>query len=183
MISFYKPQASNNGTACSFYMNSNGEFFSELLKQKTWDAGRKIGTFNKETKVSVKWSQLELAEMLNLLDGKQPKFSAFHKSSKQVVKVLFAKSEKYDGAFSLSVSREASDDSTNEQKYFLGVYEKEAVLLREHLRYLLCESFRLNDAKYSSNQQPKNDYGKREVLGRAEAAYGSKTEEDDDMEW
>ena len=116
MISFYKPQASNNGTACSFYMNKDGDFFSELLKQKTWDANRKIGTFNKETKVSVKWSQLELAEMLNLLEGKQPKFSAFHKSQKQVVKVLFAKSDKYDGAYSLNVTREASDDSTNQQK-------------------------------------------------------------------
>ena len=80
MISFYKPQASNNGTACSFYMNNNGELFSELLKQKTWDSKRKIGTFNKDTKVSVKWSQLELAEMLNVLEGKQPKFSAFIKA-------------------------------------------------------------------------------------------------------
>ena len=183
MISFYKPQASNNGTACSFYMNKDGEFFSELLKQKTWDANRKIGTFNKDTKVSVKWSQLELAEILNLLEGKQPKFSAFHKSQKQVVKVLFAKSDKYDGAYSLNVTREASDDSTNQQKYFLGVYANEAVLLREHLRYLLQESFRVNDAKFS-NQQSKSDFGKKETMGRGQAAYGSKVQdEDDDMEW
>ena len=184
MISFYKPQSSNNGTACSFYMNSNGDFFSELLKQKTWDSKRKIGTFNKETKVSVKWSQLELAEMLNLLEGKQPKFSAFHKSQKQVVKVLFAKSDKYDGAYSLSVTREASDDSTNQQKYFLGVYANEATLLREHLKYLLQESFRVNDAKFSRNDEPSSGFGKKETLSKADTAYGSKVqEEDDDMEW
>ena len=173
MISFYKTQASNKGTACSFYMNNNGEFFSELLKQKTWDDKRKIGTFNKDTKVSVKWSQLEVAEMINLLEGKQPKFSAFHRSSKQVVKVLFGKSDKYDGAFSLSVSREASDDSTNQQKYFLGVYANESVLLREHLKYLLHESFKLNDAKFKVNTPQKQTGGES----------GSKVEEEDDMEW
>ena len=99
------------------------------------------------------------------------------------MKVLFAKSDKYDGAFSFSVTREASDDSTNQQKYFLGVYANEAVLLREHLRYLLQETFRANDAKFSNNQN-KNDYGKQETLAKADTAYGSKVqEEDDDMEW
>ena len=74
-----------------------------------------------------------------------------------------------------------STNSTNQQKYFLGVYANEAVLLREHLRYLLQESFRVNDAKFS-NQQSKNDFGKKETQGRGQAAYGSKVQdEDDDM--
>ena len=170
MIQFYKPNAKVTGTACSFYMNQqDGSFFSTLIKQASWDAKRRIGKFDKDKKAIIKLSQLEIASLMNAIDSKV-EFKGYHKSSQQVVQFSLAPSSKVEGAFTYSVTKEASDDSTNKTSFFLGLYANEAILLREHLQYLLHESFRLSDAKYSG---PDTTKPKREV----------DAEEEDDMAW
>ena len=156
MIQFYKPNAKVTGTACSFYMNQqDGSFFSTLIKQASWDEKRRIGKFDKNKKAIIKLSQLEVASLMNAIDSKV-EFKGYHKSSQQVVQFSLAPSTKVDGAFTYSVTREASDDSTNKTSFFLGLYANEAVLLREHLQYLLHESFRLSDLKFSAPDTPKS---------------------------
>ena len=157
MIQFYKPTPKVTGTACSFYMNQrDGSFFSTLIKQASWDEGRRIGKFDKDKKAIIKFSQLEIAGLIHAIESRS-EYKGYHKSSQQVFQFSFAPSTKVEGAFTYSVTREAKDDSTDKMSFFLGLYAAEAVLLREHLQYLLRESFCLSDAKFSSPDPPKHD--------------------------
>ena len=58
------------------------------------------------------------------------------------------------------MTRESKEDSTNKQSYVIGLTFPESKLLREHLVYLLKESFRITDEtmektfkKYQQKQQ------------------------------
>lgn len=44
MLSFFKANPKNSGTACSFWLNSkDGSFWCSLLKQASWDHAKKEG--------------------------------------------------------------------------------------------------------------------------------------------
>lgn len=175
MIQFYKPTPKVTGTACSFYMNQrDGSFFSTLVKQASWDESRRIGKFDKDKKAIIKLSQLEVASFIHAIESRT-EVKGYHKSSQQVVQFSFAPSSKVEGAFTYSVTREAKDDSTDKMSFFLGLYASEAVLLREQLKYLLKESFRLSDAKFGAPEPPKET--------RKEFTQNNKDEGDDDMAW
>ena len=47
MISFYKPNSKNTGTACSFSVNSkDNSVWGSLIKQSSWNDAKKIGSFS-----------------------------------------------------------------------------------------------------------------------------------------
>ena len=95
MISFYKPNSKNTGTACSFSVNSKeGSIWSSLIKQSSWNEGTKTGSFsdnkdNPQKSARVKFSTTEVAGLLEALD-KNVEFSAYHSSDKQVTKIKFS---------------------------------------------------------------------------------------------
>jgi hypothetical protein len=162
MISFYKPTPKVTGTAMSFYLNKrDNSFFSNLIKQDSWDSGRKIGSFQKNKKVegknvNIKFSQTEIASMIDAID-RNVEISGYH-GSNQVVRFTFGpyvpkhktdSGEWVEGTeqkgFSFRVTRESKEDSTNKASYVIGLTFPESKLLREHLSYLLRESFCLAD--------------------------------------
>ena len=174
MISFYKPTPKVTGTAMSFYLNErDNSFFSNLIKQDSWDSSRKIGSFQKNKKVegknvNIKFSQTEIASIIDSVD-RNTEISGYH-GSNQVVRFSFGpytpKTKTEEGewiegteqkGFSFRVTRESKEDSTNKQSYVIGLTFAEGKLLREHLVYLLNESFALTDkameASFRKNQE------------------------------
>jgi len=174
MISFYKPTPKVTGTAMSFYLNKrDNSFFSNMIKQDSWDSGRKIGSFQKNKKVegknvNIKFSQTEIASIVDAVD-RNVEITGYH-GSNQVVRFSFGpyvpKRKTEEGewvqgteqkGFSFRVTRESKEDSTNKQSYVIGLTFPEAKLLREHLVYLLSESFSITDKAMEDSFKKKQD--------------------------
>jgi len=154
MVQFYKPNAKMTGSACQFYLNYNdGSFFSTLIKQASWDANKKSGSFqaNKQdpTKnVIIKLSSAEVAGFIDAIE-RSVEFKGYHSSAQQVVQFSFGpymRDEKQVG-YSYSVSKQGKEDSTQKASFLIGLYFNEARLLKQHLEYLLDKSFEAQDKK------------------------------------
>lgn len=152
MISFYKPNSKNTGTACSFSVNSkDGSVWSSLIKQSSWNDATKTGSFsdnkdNPQKSARVKFSMTEVAGLLEALD-KNVEFSAYHSSDKQITKIKFSpyiKDDKQVG-FSYSVNKESKDNIENKQSFLLGFYFNEARLLKEFLTHALNSIFKAQE--------------------------------------
>jgi hypothetical protein len=148
MISFYKPNSKNTGTACSFSVNSkDNSVWGSLIKQSSWNDAKKIGSFsenqnNPNKSVKVKFSLTEAAGLLDALE-RNAEFSAYHTSEKQITKIKLApyiRDEKQVG-FSYSVNKEDKQNVENKQSYLIGFYFNEARLLKEFLTYSLNSVF------------------------------------------
>ena len=170
MISFYKPNSKNTGTACSFSVNSkDGSIWSSLIKQSSWNEGTKTGSFsdnrdNPQKSAKIKFSTTEVAGLLEALD-KNVEFSAYHSSDKQVTKIRFSpyiKDDKQVG-FSYSVNKESKENVENKQSFLLGFYFNEARLLREFLVHALQSVFKTQEIeaiKKFKNSKPNQEVNK-----------------------
>ena len=154
MVQFYKPNAKMTGSACQFYLNHNdAAIFTTLIKQASWDANKKTGSFqankdNPSKNVIIKLSQAEVAGFIDALE-RSVEFKGYHSSSLQVVQFSFGPYMR-DGkqvGFSYSVSKQGKEDTTQKSSFLIGLYFNEAVLLRNHLAFLLDKSFEIQEQK------------------------------------
>ena len=194
MISFYKPTPKVTGPAVSFYLNKkDNSFFSNLIKQDSWDNEKKSGSFQKNKNVkgkniSVKWSQLEIASFVDAID-RNVVFSGYH-GSNQVIRFEFGpyapSKTKVNGewventkqqGFSLRVTRESKEDSTDKQSYIIGLTYFEGKLLREHFVYLLKESFSISDKNMEDAFKKKQESGIQQA-SHAEEVVSTENEDD-----
>jgi hypothetical protein len=148
MISFYKPNSKNSGTACSFTVNpKDASIWGSLIKQSSWNEAKKIGSFsenqnNPNKSVKVKFSLTEAAGILDAIE-KNTEFSAYHTSEKQTTRIKlcpYMREEKQVG-FSYAVNKEDKQNSENKQSYLIGFYFNEARLLKQFLSYALDSVF------------------------------------------
>jgi hypothetical protein len=165
MISFYKPNSKNTGTACSFSVNPKDQsIWSSLIKQSSWNDSKKIGSFsenqnNPNKSVKIKFSLGEAAGILDAIERKS-EFSAFHNSEKQSIQVKFSpymKDDKQVG-YSYIVNKTDKQNSENKQSYLIGLYFNEARLLKQFLSYALdtiFESQRIENIKKIKNDKAK----------------------------
>ena len=169
MISFYKPNSKNTGTACSFTVNSkDASIWGSLIKQSSWNEAKKIGSFsnnqnNPNKSVKVKFSLTEAAGILDAIE-RNTEFSAYHTSEKQTTRIKFCpyiRDDKQVG-FSYSVNKEDKQNSENKQSYLIGFYFNEARLVKEFLSYALNSVFEaqrieaIKNLKNSKKEQPEN---------------------------
>jgi len=166
MISFYKPNSKNTGTACSFTVNpKDASIWSSLIKQSSWNEAKKIGSFsdnqnNPNKSVKIKFSLTEAAGILDAIE-RNSEFSAYHNSEKQTTKIKFCpyiRDDKQVG-YSYSVNKEDKQNSENKQSYLIGFYFNEARLLKQFIAYALdsvFESQRVEAIKKYKNS-PKED--------------------------
>lgn len=166
MISFYKPNSKNTGTACSFSVNPKDQsIWSSLIKQSSWNDSKKIGSFsenqnNPNKSVKIKFSLTEAAGLLDALE-KSLEFSAYHTSEKQSTQIKFSpyiKDGKHVG-FSYIVNKTDKQNSENKQSYLIGFYFNEARLVKEFLSYALnsiFESQRIENIKRIKNNKPQD---------------------------
>lgn len=170
MISFYKPNSKNTGTACSFTVNpQDASIWGSLIKQSSWNEAKKIGSFsenqnNPNKSVKVKFSLTEAAGILDAIE-RNIEFSAYHSSEKQTTRIKlcpYIRDEKQVG-FSYSVNKEDKQNSENKQSYLIGFYFNEARLLKQFLSYALDAVFecqrietikKLKNFKKNENNNP-----------------------------
>lgn len=154
MLTFFKPNKANKGHMLAFNVGDDklpsGRtekcVFAQVVKQSGWNEETGNGSFKDGEKISVKFSEFEVAAMLNALetDFAQPvKF--FHKSGKGSTQIFFSKTELQgkelrsfavvkDGVrFGVTLS---ATETTNE-----------LVILREFFKYALTEVF--NSRKFT----------------------------------
>lgn len=167
MISFYKPNSKNTGTACSFSVNPKDEsIWSSLIKQSSWNDAKKIGSFsenqnNPNKSVKIKFALTEAAGLLDALE-RNVEFSAYHTSEKQSTQIKlspYIKDNKQVG-FSYIVNKTDKQNSENKQSYLIGFYFNEGRLLKEFLSYALnsvFESQRVEMIKKLKNNPKEND--------------------------
>lgn len=160
MISFYKPTKTVTGTACSFYYNSNDKsFFCTMIKQHGYNEKTRLGSFsenrnNPNKRVNVKFNAVEIASFIDTIESNR-EFTGYH-GSNQIARFKFCPYVRGDQqiGFSLSVTKELKEDSTNKTNFLIGFTYPESVLLREHLAHLLKESF-LNEEKEFKSKNKK----------------------------
>lgn len=166
MISFYKPNSKNSGTACSFTVNPKDQsLWGSLIKQASWNESKKIGSFsenqnNPNKSVKIKFSPTEAAGILDAIE-RNAEFSAYHASEKQITKIKLCPYVK-DGnqiGYSYSVQKEDKQNIENKQSYLIGFYFNEARILKQFISYalnLIFESQRIENIKKIKNH-PKEE--------------------------
>jgi hypothetical protein len=167
MISYYKPNSKNTGTACGFSVNPKDQsIWSSLIKQSSWNENKKIGSFlenqnNPNKSVKIKFSLNEAAGLLDALE-RNVEFSAYHSSEKQSTQIKLApyiKDDKQVG-FSYIVNKSDKQNSDNKQSYLIGFYFNEGRLLKEFLSYALNSIFEYqrieNIKKLKNNPKEQN---------------------------
>lgn len=153
MLSFFKANPSNTGTACSFWLNGkDGSFWCSLLKQASWDNNKKRGSFaaNRDTDkhARVKFNVTEVCGFMEVIESgiqlKDAGVNGYHSSQKQVVKFSFSPITSKDGrnGFVLSVTKEEKEDSTNKVQFKIGFSKAEARSLLIYFDEMVRKSFK-----------------------------------------
>ena len=159
MVHFYKPNAKVTGTACSFWFNNEeNTFFSSMIKQDSWDSGKRTGSFVKNKKnpkatVIVKFSPTEVAGIIDSIETNR-EFSTYHSSQNQITKIKFCPYMRDDDqiGFSYTINKENKEDSTDKSGFVIGFKFPEGRLLKQYLINALNKSF-----KFYSNKNDQND--------------------------
>lgn len=180
MISFYKPNPRNTGSASSFsYKPKDGTFFVSFVKQYSWDAGRKIGSFtqnrnNPAASVNAKFGAHEIAGILVAIERGEPDFSTYHTSTNQTLQVNFGQYVK-DGVvqsgYSLRITKDSNGQKTN---FAMLLTLGEGRLLREYLVAALQEWSR-KAFTYVPNQAPQESAPQQAEDQEEPALVGNET--------
>jgi hypothetical protein len=138
-VQFYKPNPRVTGTACSFWTSEDGSIMSSMIKQDSWDASKRRGSFSKNKdnpakKVIIKLNATEAGAIVDAMESNR-KWSGYHQSAKQVTKINFGPYEMKGEqvGFSYGVNKEDKEDSTNKSSFIIAFNFGEAVVLREAL--------------------------------------------------
>ena len=150
-INFYKPTQKITGAACSFSFNSKEEcVFIQLIKQVSYDAGKRLGTFNGGEKINLKFSMTETAGMIDALE-RNVAYSMFHTTPVAKTGINF---EPYmdqvaltQKGFSLKIHQTAGE---NKIGFLLGFTFPEMALVKEYLKFALTHCF---TAIYSADKK------------------------------
>lgn len=154
MIQIYKPNKSCSGHAISFFISKakhKGEKDSvmlQILKQDSWDDKKKVASFSKSKndqsgtrKVTVKLSDVEVAELSRLLLMSKGKFSAVHSSDSNTCNISVSKKEMENRFLKKTEIHNSIQVSKDGTSFFILTNEGESVLISEFLRYSLVKKF------------------------------------------
>jgi hypothetical protein len=165
-ISFYKPNSKNTGSACSFWLSpKDNRFYACLIKQDSWNAAKRTGSFSQNTnnpqkKVIIKFSDVEIAGILDSIDNKRS-FTGYHDGATTQFSTSF-KFEPYmrDGnqvGSSFMITKSSKEDTSNKNSFVIGLNFAESRLLKENLIFLLNKSFDIElkalSSKSKNNEQ------------------------------
>ncbi len=133
--------------------------FAQFIKQSTWDEARHIGGFKESMedptkKVTVKLEFVELGAILDCLDRNRP-FKTFHDDGKGGKSITFGPwmdtptaslDDKPASApvlkgYSFGVTINNKEDSTNPNKFFIGLTLAEGRYIREFLIWAMQQHF------------------------------------------
>ena len=126
-----------------------------MIKQHGWNEKTRTGSFSQNRndpskRVNVKFSAVEVASFIDTIESNR-EFTGYH-GSNQIARFKFCPYVRggEQVGFSLSITKELKEDSTNKTSFLIGFTFPESTLLREHLSYLLRESFLNQDNEFKS---------------------------------
>jgi hypothetical protein len=154
-IQFYKPNSSNKGVAVSLSFNEkDGGVYFSFIKQHSWDAAKKIGSFkgnteNPKAKKNIKFNDVEVSGIIRAIE-KEDKWSAYHKfNNDSGVSISFSPyiKENVMSGYGLRIV----DSKDKENVFSVGFTNDESIKLREWLKESLKEVFRLEKEETTEN--------------------------------
>ncbi len=139
IYTIYKPNAKNAGSCCSFKIikrENKFHLFMELLKQKSWDETKRLGTFDieKENKIVLKLSPEEAGKIIHAIDNKST-LKGFHSSNEHQTQFTLSTWEK-ERVVNFSFSAKSGSKTIS-----IPIYAEETVILKEFLRQYIIKSF------------------------------------------
>jgi hypothetical protein len=150
MIQFYKPNAKNTGAACSFWYSPDKDaFFSNIIRQASWNAKSRTGSFqenkkNKEKNVLIKLNLNEIGGIIDCLENNR-EFSAYHAApqSEHITKMKFAKyvKEGEQLGFIFMASKEPKDDPSSKINFSIALNFGESKALQQCLLFMMNSMF------------------------------------------
>lgn len=131
-ISFYKPNPRNTGGAASFSIRDE-DFYMNMVRQVSWDAGKKIGSFKSDdplNAIAIKFSMVELGSIIRCILYKE-EFSTVHMFDGTGTSISFKQSEytKQVKGKDVSVKVLNINVSKNKEKYSIALDLSEATVL------------------------------------------------------
>lgn len=160
-ITFYHPNSKNTGSAANWFVGRDNNLFLKITKQVSWDEGKRIGSFfantkNPETHVMLKFSQVEIGNLLLFLEKGTP-FKSMHKSKDRTISFNFDlyKKETITIGTSWSIFKTPNDDSTKKSMFGIALNIPETTTLKYFLIEALKKSFEaLEDTKETATPKP-----------------------------
>lgn len=153
-IQIYHANKSVKGSACSFrYLDNYNTVMAELIKQNSWDESKMVGGFDSESKVSIKFSFLEICAIIDCIERNRP-FSTYHRSehakSKSISFVpwnttLDGKQTQRGFSFSAKEMQEKNEEvepAEENKNAVIGFTFAEGRYIREFLIHCLHASFK-----------------------------------------
>ena len=184
MIQFYKPNAKNTGSACSFWSNYDGSIMTSIIRQASWDSNTKKGSFarNKDDatkRVIVKLNPTEVGGLIDSIESNR-EFSNYHTSQNQTLQIKFAPYMRNGEqiGFSFSVYKKDNQDSSNKSSYVIGFTFSEERYLKEFLIYVLRKIFEKEHEAHLKNQKEKIKAAVKAKREKQQAEDQSSDEED-----
>ena len=146
IVQYYKPNSKNTGCAFSFDIGANNKnqepcVYVRAVKQYSWDASKRSGSFSGNAKdpeksISIKLNEIEVGGLINAITN-YTEFSAFHSYEDNKTSISFKPYTKKDGtkAFSFGVTRNSAN------KFGIGVEMSEGYGLLEFFKFFLQELY------------------------------------------
>ena len=167
MLQFYKPNPSSSGYGIGLSFNSKeAKLYVEVIKQVSWDAAKKEGSFKGGKKFNVTFNSNEIGAILNTLErGLPSKF--FHSTAKGSVsidvstffkKVPNSQEKGPKDGISLSINPKAKEGEAAPDRFGFWFNESEARTLRAYLEFALNHFF---SAAYSAEKARREAYLKQ----------------------
>ena len=186
MIQFYKPNAKNTGAACSFWYNPQQKaFWASIIRQASWDAKNRSGSFQKnkniqEKNVKVKLNVNEIGGILDCLENSR-EFTAYHNSpqSEHITRMKFApylKEDKHLG-YIFMASKEPKDDPSSKLNFSIALNFGESIVLRECFSFMMGSMFA--DKVQAIKNKPQVQQLSKPTLPKQEVAVASPVDLDD----
>ena len=157
MLQFYKPNAKNTGSACSFSYNKKDKaLWVNFVKQASWNDSSKTGTFKgsgPDKKANSKFSVTELAGLVHAIETNS-EFSNFHGTKERNTTFKFSPYVRDGNQVGFSFSLNQNNSQENIKKSFLiGFTFAEGRMLKQYALTVLNNYFltSIEENQFSNN--------------------------------
>ena len=145
MLQFYKPNAKNTGSACSFSYNKKDKaLWVNFIKQSSWNPEAKTGTFKgsgPEKKAYSKFSMTELAGLVHAIETKG-EYGGFHGTRERNTTFKFCPYIREENQIGYSFSLNQSNQKEGVKKSFVIWFDfVEARMLKQYALTVLNNYF------------------------------------------
>jgi len=188
MLQFYKPNAKNTGSACSFsYKKSDKALWVNFIKQSSWNGQTKSGTFKgsgPDKKAYSKFSVTELAGLVHAIET-NGEYGNFHGTRERNTTFKFCPYVRDGSQVGYSFSLNQNNQKEGVKKSFIiGFNFAEGRMLKQYALTVLNNYFVdcIEESQFSNSHPPTNKKTEEKVETPAPTEDNSQ-EADLDIPW